>query len=98
MKISINDKELLTLTETQKNVIKNDIHADVFDEDMARRIIYIVMQKYEQCFDRLKNEWDAKLVTNGVKMIPTDSDEYATLVFSQPNYKDRKTRDAELEF
>ena len=29
-------------------------------------------------------------------MIPTDPDEYAQLVFSQPNYKDRAMRDSGL--
>ena len=53
------------------------------------------MHKYEQCFKKLKAEWDVKLVENGIKSIPTDPDEYATLVFEQPNYKDRATRDAE---
>lgn len=93
MKISINDKELFTLSETQKNVIKNDIHADIFDNDMARRLQYILMHKYERCFERLKAEWDKKLIENGVKSVPTDPDAYAQLIFSQPNYKDRKTRD-----
>ena len=58
MKISVNDKELFTLTETQKSVIKNDIHADEFDADMARRLEYILTHKYERCFERLKKEWD----------------------------------------
>lgn len=93
MKISIDDKELFTLTETQKKVIQHDIHANSFEEDMKRRIHYIVMHKYEQCFERLKREWDLKLRENGVKSVPTDPDEYARLVFEQQNYQDRKARD-----
>jgi hypothetical protein len=94
MKISVNDQELFTLSETQKQIIKNDIHADIFDEDMNRRLKYILMHKYERCFARLKSEWDQKLIANGVKSVPTDPDEYAQLVFSQPNYLDRKAREA----
>lgn len=93
MKISVNDQELFTLTETQKNVIKNDIQTDIFEEDMKRRLQWVLMHKYERCFERLKKEWDQKLVANGVKSVPTDPDEYAQLVFSQPNYKDRKARE-----
>jgi len=96
MKISVNDKELVTLSNTQKNVIKNDIHADEFDIDMKRRLKYILVHKYEQCFNRFKSEWDIKLVENGVESAPTDKDAYAELVFSQPNYKDRKARDLEV--
>lgn len=93
MKISVNDQELFVLTETQKSVIKNDIHEDEFDADMKRRLNWVLMHKYERCFARLKQEWDKKLISNGVKSVPTDPDEYAQLVFSQPNYMDKKLRD-----
>lgn len=95
MKISVNDKELFTLSDIQKQVIGNDIDSELLEADLKRRIEYIVMHKYERCFERLKSEWDLKLKENGVKMIPTDFDDYAVLVFSQPNYKDRTTREKE---
>ncbi len=95
MKISVDDKELFSLSDIQKQVICHDIHQDVFDEDMKRRLQYILMHKYERCFARLKAEWDTKLAANGVDSIPTNPDKYAELVFSQPNYKCRKTRDEE---
>ena len=97
MKISVNDIKLFELTETQKAVIKNDIHADEFDADMARRLEYILTHKYERCFERLKKEWDTKLPSLGVTSVPTDPEEYAQLVFAQPCYKCRKTRDLEAK-
>lgn len=97
MKISVNDVELFTLTETQKLVIKNDINSDEFDLDMARRLQYILTHKYEQCFRRLKQEWDQKLPVLGITSVPTDPDAYAQLVFDQPSYKDRKARDLEAQ-
>lgn len=93
MKISVDDKELFTLSEIQKRVIKNEILEEIFNEDMKRRLQYILMHKYEQCFKRLKEEWESKLRANGVKMMPTDPDEFAKLVFSQPNYKNRSQRE-----
>ncbi len=95
MKISVDGKDLFELTDIQKMVICNDINQDVFDEDMKRRLQWILMHKYERCFARLKAEWDNKLALNGIKMIPTDHDEYAKLVFEQPNYMDRRKRDSE---
>ena len=95
MKISVDDQELYTLSTTQKNDIKNDINADIFDEDMKRRLQYILTHKYERCFARLKAEWDKKLPALGVGSIPKDPDAYAELVFALPQYKDRKARDAE---
>lgn len=95
MKISVDNNDLFTLSETQKKVIKDDIHADLFEDDMKQRIKWVLMHKYEQCFKRLKAEWDKKLIENGVQSVPTDPDAYTELVFAQPNYKDRKARDIE---
>jgi len=93
MKISVDDQEVFTLTETQKKVIQNDIKADIFDADMKRRLQYILMHKYEECFKRLKSEWEVKLKSLGVESIPLDEEAFATLVFSRPEYKDRQSRD-----
>ena len=70
----------------------NDIHKDVFPEDMKRRLQYILMHKYEQCYKRLKAEWEPKLKERGVAMFPSDEGAFAELIFSQPDYKGRKER------
>lgn len=93
MKISVDDKECFTLTETQKRVIKNDISEDIFEDDMKRRLHYILTHKYERCFERLKSEWEPRLKAIGVRSIPTDNDELAELIFSQPDYQSRKVRE-----
>lgn len=95
MKISVDNKELFTLTETQKKVIQNDIHEEICHDDMCRRLQYILTHKYEQCFKRLKAEWEPKLAANGVRAIPLDEAEFAELVFKQPNYKNRSAREKE---
>lgn len=95
MKISVDGTHLFTLTEVQKKVIKNDIHENIFDDDMKRRLQYILTHKYERCFERLKKEWDPKLAQKGVAMIPTNPDAYAELVFSQPEYKNRSQRETD---
>lgn len=97
MKISVDcpcPDKLFELNETQKLVIKNDIHDDVFEDDMKRRLEYILMHKYERCLDRLKKEWEPKLAASGAKSIPTDKDEFAQMVFAHPQYKSRKAREA----
>ncbi len=95
MKVSVNDKELFSLSETQKKVICHDIPMELLDDDLKRRLKYILTHKYERCFERLKKEWEPKLAAAGVESIPTNKDAFAELVFSQPDYKDRATRDAE---
>lgn len=94
MKISVNGKDLFELNDIQKKVICNDISDDIFEEDMKRRLKWVLMHKYERCFARLKAEWDQKLLQNGVKSVPTNPDEYAALVFAQTNYQNSKQRNA----
>ena len=95
MKIKVNEEDLFELTETQCKVICNDIHKDIFDADMKRRLHYILMHKYERCLERLKNEWLPKL-KDRVASIPTNDEQLAQLIFSQPDYKCRKTREEGL--
>jgi len=94
MKISVDDRELFKLSETQKKVIKNDIHEDQFDDDMKRRLQYVLSHKYEQSFERLKKEWEPKLAQR-VPSLPTDKDALAELIFAQPDYKSRKSRESQ---
>lgn len=96
MKIFVDEKLLFELTETQKKVLKNDIKADLLEEDIKRRLFYIINHKYDQCFKRLKAEWEPKLAKAGVASIPVDKDKFAELVFKQPEYKDRSAREAEV--
>lgn len=97
MKISVNDQELFTLTETQKLVIQDEIPAEIFDEDMKRRLQYILTHKYERCFERLKKEWEPKLKANGVQSIPLNEEAFAQLVFAQPDYESRSQREANAD-
>ena len=95
MKIKVDDKEVLELNETQKKCIMNDIPLLEFTQDMERRVCYVIQHKYDQCFKRLKEEWEPKLTEKGFKSVPTDKDEFAQLVFAQQDYKDRASRELE---
>ena len=95
MKIKVDNIDLFELTDIQKKVLKNDIKSEIFEEDMKRRLFYIINHKYEQCFKRLKAEWEPKLAAKGLESVPTGKDAFAELVFSQTDYKDRSARDAE---
>jgi|APFre7841882793_1041355.scaffolds.fasta_scaffold26378_2 hypothetical protein len=94
MKISVDDVELFRLTDIQKAVIKDDVVEDHFELDMKRRLQYILMHKYEECFATLKKEWEPKL-SKRLSLLPTNKDEFAKLVFSQPDYRSRKQRISE---
>lgn len=94
MKIQVDGKSVLELNATKKKVIKNDIPDEIFQEDMERRVSHVLMHKYENCFERLKKEWEPKLAQR-MSSIPTDPDAFAELVFQQPEYKNRSQREAE---
>lgn len=95
MQIKVDDVVLYTLTDTQKNVIKDEISSVIFDDDMKRRLEWVLMHKYEQCFKKLKDKWEPILIADGAESIPTDQATFAALVFAHEDYKDRATRDAE---
>lgn len=189
MKIALNEQQILTLTEIQKKVIQNDIFFEIFEDDMSRRLQYVINQpanrfieqnaksaremlksknvalipsdkmefaalvlkhapvelsevesekhivkvddkycfeitdvtkkllklcvakefccvewikqqlqcilthKYERCMERLRKEWEPKLLSEGLKEFPVDDDAFAELVFKHPEYKNRSQRE-----
>ena len=93
MKVLVDNEEVLTLSETQKKVIKHDINEDIFNEDMKRRLKYILSHKYEQCLERLKKEWIPRLKSSGASSIPLDDEALAEMIFSHPEYKSKKLRE-----
>lgn len=96
MKISVNDQKLFELSEVQKKVIQNDIQEEIFDADMKRRLQWVLMHKYDRCFQRLKQEWEPKLAQR-MESVPTNPDAFAQLVFSQEDYRSRSRREAEAK-
>jgi hypothetical protein len=95
MKFLVDNKEVYEFTDTIKKVICNEVLEDIFVEDMERRVKYIVEHKYKQCLKRLKDEWEPRLKSKGIRSIPLDDDEFAQLVFQQSDYQDRKKREKE---
>ncbi len=96
MRILVDDVLLFELSETQKKVICDNVNEDIFDEDMKRRLQYILMHKYEECMKELRKKWSPVLVEEGALSITTDNDEFAQLIFDRPDYKSRKQRDEEV--
>lgn len=94
MKVFYENEEIINFSETKKKVIKNDISDDIFDEDIKRRLNWVVEHKYEQSLKRLKDEWMPKLKER-YESIPTNDDALAELIFSQQDYKDKKVKDEE---
>jgi hypothetical protein len=80
-------------------IIQRKMYDGLVDEEQESgdRMVWILQHKYERCMTRLKSEWLPKLEALGFTEIPSDDDELANLIFSQPNYKNRSQRDLEEE-
>ena len=91
MRISVDDQVLFSLSEVQKKVIMDEIDSDEFEIEMKRRLQWVLMHKYERCFQKLKDKWLDKL-SSREHYLPTDPDKLAELIFSQKDYQDKKQR------
>ena len=92
MKVSVDGVEILNLEPIHEAIIKHEIPSEIFEEDMIRRLKWVVMRKHEQAFKKMKEEWDPKLEKAGVESIPVDQTAYAQLVFAQSDYKAQDAR------
>lgn len=72
-------------------------YVSVEEKMLCDRMAWILQHKYERCLSRLKLEWLPKLEARGISEIPADDDEFASLVFSQPDYKNRTMREEDLK-
>jgi len=97
MKIKIDDVDFMELENHHKQVLCNDICSGLLEEDLKRRVKYILIHKYEQCLEKMKKEWIPKLKASGAKSIPLDDKEFISLVISQADYKTRTMKEAEEE-
>lgn len=97
MKIKVDNVEVLNVSETQMKVLADQIPSTILEDDLKRRVHYIITHKYERCLENLKAQWIPLLKQRGVQSIPLNDEAFAQLVFEQPDYKDRVKRDQEKE-
>lgn len=97
MKIQVDGQDILDLQPWQEAVIKNDILEEEFESHMKRIARYVCEHKFDQCFQRLKEQWEKRLIDEGAKSLPTSKEEFANLIFSHPAYKNRSQREIEAK-
>ena len=97
MKIKVNDKPHFEITDTQMKVFKFEIPDDIVEDDLKRRLQWIIQEKYNHIYPRFKERGLNLLKENGIKAVPVDDDEFIELVCSQPNYRNRAKRMADGE-
>ena len=73
MKISLNGRQILELTDLQKKVIQNDISSDIFESDMIRRAHWCIDHPCRRHCDRMRPQWIKEAKERGTLSIPVDS-------------------------
>jgi len=96
MDICVDGEPIMTISETKKKVMQYHINKEIFENDVKRRLQWILTHKYQQSFQNLKADWEPKLISR-YSSIPTDPDALAELIFLQPDYKDKSARDLGID-
>lgn len=94
--IYFNDELVRVITIEEQKVIAHKISEEDINADIKRRISWIVDELVNVTKEQIKQEWRPKLSAT-LESVPTRESTLLDLIMQQPDYKDRKTRNAELE-
>ena len=96
MKISVDNEVILELSEIDKRIICDYLSSEIFDSDIKRRLIWIIDEVKKAAANNLRCNW-AHVLEKRVDFIPSNVYEFCSLVFSQSDYEDKKTRDNKIK-
>ena len=88
MKIKIDGKQIMEISDTDKKCLKNDL---LDPEDW---FVKALSGKINKCKKRLMREWIPKLRSKGISIPPSD-EELVDVILAQPDYKNRVKREPE---
>lgn len=77
MEFTVDKKEVFTLSDWEKALIKNDIPSEVFESDMTRRVICSMETPIFKCIHYRKKEIIAKLKKAGIAEAPSGKKKFA---------------------
>jgi hypothetical protein len=94
MKVYLDEKEILEITQTDLDLLGHDL-LDVQGE-IERRIQWVISHKCEQIYNRMKAEWTQRFL-DADTLPPKTREAFVAVVKAQPTYKDRAAREAEAK-
>ena len=94
--IYFNDELIRVITIEEQKVIAHKIDEEDINPDIKRRISWIIDELVNVTKEQIKQEWQPKIAST-LESIPTRENALLDLIMQQPDYKDRKTRDAEMK-
>lgn len=83
----------VSISDTDEKVMKNDLL------DLDQWVQDAVTGKKNNCWKRFQREWTTKLMEDEsfTDAIPSNKTDFVNLVLARDDYKDRATRDAEVQ-
>lgn len=94
MLIKFNDEVILELSELDLQILKNDLREDELENEIKGRLIYSILTKKSDCEKRIMKQWKPILSAEN-DMLPTRTEALLQMIFADPRYKSRTTRDEE---
>ena len=85
----------VTLTDTQQQLLSNDLYNDTDNAGIDKWIQSAVDGKINNCWKRFRTEWTQKLMDDSsfTDPIPSNQADFVALVTARSDYKTRKQRD-----
>lgn len=95
MRILADGNEILNIATWQKNLLENDLFMVDTDEDLIRRLQWVINHKIDRCYKRLRDAWEPVFISEGAQSLPTDREAFVNMVIAHPKYKTKAQREAE---
>lgn len=96
LSIKVNDVEIMQVSDDDITILANDLPKADIENEIIRRIQYIVSEKINNCQNRLFTQWLPSLRASKAT-VPTDTPSVNQEIYALPDYKDRDARDAEKQ-
>lgn len=91
-KVFINDLLIFEFTELDKKALSDKFNKDDIEQRIKDIIGWAALSFATQAKEEIKKAW-LPILFKRLKTIPTDDTELLTLIFSQPDYKDKDQKD-----
>ena len=93
-----NHTKTITINDDDQKVLSNDLYNDTDNAGIDDWIQKAVEGKINNCWKRFQREWTTKLMDDSsfTDPIPSNKSDFIALVTARSDYKNRNTRDDEL--
>tara|TARA_Y100001970_G_C13640352_1_gene558564 strand:- start:209 stop:502 length:294 start_codon:yes stop_codon:yes gene_type:complete len=93
-----NHTKTITINDDDQKLLSNDLYNDTDNAGIDKWIQDAVDGKINNCWKRFQREWTTKLMNDDsfTDPIPSNKSDFIALVTARSDYKNRKTRDDEL--